>query len=67
MEGLYNKYVIKKVDGTPMDEKADYFVLRLDKDKEARKALLIYAIFIQEQNPKLYDDILFKLACYGNR
>lgn len=35
-EGLKNKYIISKADGTPIDPKAKYFVLRYDqhmKDK----------------------------------
>ncbi len=30
--GIYPKYLLKKVDGSHVDPKADYFVLRLDKD-----------------------------------
>jgi len=28
--GLYNRYTVTKTDGTPIDPKAVYFVLRLD-------------------------------------
>ena len=38
-EGLFGKYIIKKADGSPIAKNADYFVLRLDKDKPARKAI----------------------------
>lgn len=41
--GWYLKYIISKADGSPMEPKADYFVLRLDKDPAARKAALAYA------------------------
>ena len=41
--GLHEKYTIGKVDGTDIDPDAKYFVLRLDTDLAARKALLVYA------------------------
>lgn len=40
-EGLKSKYIISKADGTPIDPKAKYFVLRYDqhmKDKGFLKA-----------------------------
>ena len=40
---LYNKYIIQKSDGTPVDPNAQYFVLRPDKDPLARKAIRAYA------------------------
>ena len=63
--GLYNKYHISKSDGTPTDNNADYFVLRLDnecKDKNhltaCRKAILVYADEIKDSSPELYWDLL---------
>lgn len=41
--GLYGKYIIFKADGSEGDPEAKYFVLRVDTDKHARKALLAYA------------------------
>ena len=40
---LFNKYIIRKADGTPIDPYAMYFVLRIDTDPVARKALWEYA------------------------
>lgn len=69
-EGLYGKYRISKADGSPVDPKADYFVLRLDTDPVARRAAREYsymtvdrklALDLQERitkyNPKMMDCI----------
>lgn len=42
-QGLFKKYIISKADKSPVDPNADYFVLRLDKDPAAVKAVLEYA------------------------
>lgn len=57
MRGLYQKYVIAKADGSPVDPNADYFVLRLDTDPRARHAARTYARNVQADNPQLADDI----------
>jgi hypothetical protein len=49
---LYRKYHIAKVDGTPIDPAAQYFVLRIDTDPAARQALLHYAKCIEATNPQ---------------
>jgi hypothetical protein len=42
--GLYEKYeVITRDTGKPGDPHADYFILRLDTDVAARRAVLTYA------------------------
>jgi hypothetical protein len=53
-DGLHARYIITKVDGTPVDELARYFVLRLDSfgsDPEhiaaCRSALTAYCNYIQ--------------------
>lgn len=63
-DGLHKKYIISKTDGSNVDERAEYFVLRLDdhsKDpahvQACRKAILTYATEIQAHLPKLADDI----------
>lgn len=56
--GLYDKYDIKKKDGTPVDDDAVYFVLRLDTDPHARRAAEIYAAHCREDNPELAQDLL---------
>ena len=47
--GLYGKYRDEKANGSPVDPKADYFVLRLDTDKAARKAAIYYAELTQSE------------------
>lgn len=42
MTGLFNKYIIQKADGSPIDPNAQYFVLRLDTDIAARIAVRAY-------------------------
>ena len=64
MEGLYNKYIIQKADGTPIDPNADYFVLRLDTDKFAREALRFYASVIRQDNPYLAEELIEKCNQY---
>lgn len=64
MEGLHQKYMIHKADGSPVDPEADYFVLRLDKDPHARKAALQYALSVRKDNRQLHDDIVAKLESY---
>lgn len=41
--GWYEKYIITKANGNPVDPDAVYFVLRIDKDPAARAALRKYA------------------------
>lgn len=62
--GLYRKYIIQKVDGTPVEPMAEYFVLRVDKDPHARKALITYAKSVMEENPKFASEILHLVASY---
>ncbi len=42
-QGIYNKYRVKKTDGSPMDPEARYFVLRPNLDPAARVAMRAYA------------------------
>jgi hypothetical protein len=61
-EGGYDrKYIIQKADGSPVDPKAEYFVLRIDKDPYALAAFIHYALSIIPVNPQLSED-MFKLA-----
>jgi len=62
MEGWKLKYLIHKADGSEVDPKAEYFVLRLDKDQHARKAALAYAESIGPENPKLAGDLILKVS-----
>lgn len=65
--GWYGKYIIEKVDGTPIDPQAEYFVLRIDKDPAARIAAMAYAEAIRETAPQLSIDIIQKCNLYGSR
>jgi len=62
--GLYNKYIVSKSNGEPVDNNAEYFVLRLDengKDKNhidaCRKAIITYAEAISDHLPELSKDL----------
>jgi len=64
-EGLHNRYIVKKVSGEPIDDKAEYFILRLDKYGDdpkhiaaCRKAILTYAEEIKDHLPKLSADLI---------
>lgn len=46
--GLYKKYIVTKADGTPVDPKAIYFVMRLDTDPAAREAVEIYTRWVDD-------------------
>jgi len=68
MEGLLNKYIIKKTNGKSIDPDAIYFVLRVDKKQKDKnhlqaciKALYAYANSIYAINPKLSKDIIHNL------
>lgn len=69
-KGLTQKYIIERVDGKPLDEKAKYFILRYDKDPHAKKALLAYADSIEEEQILLATDIRKEVAevwkCLGS-
>ncbi len=63
-QGLINKYLIVKTDGSPVDPFAEYFVLRLDYNQKDRfhreaciKAILTYAEEIEDTQPQLAKDI----------
>lgn len=64
-DGLYGRYIVEKVNGDPVDDKAEYFILRLDKygsDPKhiaaCRKAIMTYADEIKDHLPKLSDDLI---------
>lgn len=61
-KGLYGKYLIAKANGMPIEPKADYFILRLDTDKAARIAALVYAELIDEINHSLALDLRNRIA-----
>ena len=57
-----NKYIIEKSSGEPLDVGAEYFVLRVDVDPHARKALRTYMESVREDNPRFADDIALWLT-----
>ena len=65
-KGLYKKYNITKTNGQSIDNKAEYFVLRLDNNGEVnhvnacKKAILTYADSIKEFLPELSNDLINK-------
>ena len=56
--GLFNKYIIKKVDGGEIDPDAQYFVLRLDNDRHAQVAAFTYALSCKADNRQLADQLV---------
>jgi hypothetical protein len=58
MSNLFNKYKIKKGDGSPVDPSAQYFVLRIDTDPAARFAIVAYANFIKRSDPQFSRELL---------
>ena len=66
-QGIINKYIITKVNGEPVDPRAEYFVLRLDQhqnDKLHQKAcvdaVLTYADKIKDHLPELAEELYDK-------
>lgn len=66
-DGLYNKYIVTKRDGSPVDPDAFYFVLRLDTDMAAREAALCYANARATEMPLLAQDITATVMFYTER
>ena len=68
-KGLYKKYNISKMDGSPVDPKAEYFLLRLDCHSNnpvfvaaCRKAVLLLADEIADFMPELSKDLYEKYS-----
>jgi len=57
MNNLFSKYHITKNDGSPVDPKAQYFVLRIDTDFAARAAVLVYAMCIEKADPDFANEL----------
>lgn len=64
-KGWVSKYDVLKVDGSPVDAAADYFVLRLDKDETARVAAEVYAE--RTTNLALKKDLRIRLEYWRTR
>lgn len=70
-KGLHQRYNLNKCNGKPIDQDAEYFVLRVDwngKDpkhiKACRKAILTYAENIKDHLPELAEDLIER---YGKK
>ena len=59
---LTNKYIVKKTNGEPIEDKAEYIVLRIDADPHAQTAAMAYANSIENENPEFARDIRNRLA-----
>lgn len=67
MSKLYHKYHITHSDGTPVDPKAEYFVLRIDKDPDARMALRTYIDMIAPRDPEFAKELQdWVMTCESN-
>jgi hypothetical protein len=61
--GYEPRFVIERVDGQPIPSDRRYMVLSFDgSDPEAVRALLAYASFKEDKNPKLALDIRVNLS-----
>ena len=63
--GLHKRYVIAKTNGEPVDENAEYFIMRLDLNGDDKKhiaacrdAVLVYADKIKDHLPQLSKDLI---------
>jgi alkanesulfonate monooxygenase SsuD/methylene tetrahydromethanopterin reductase-like flavin-dependent oxidoreductase (luciferase family) len=65
MSNLFNKYRVEKQDGSPVDPKAQYFVLRIDTDPVARYAVYAYAAFISGSDDEFADELRAWVKQYG--
>lgn len=56
--GLHSKYEVRKVeDPTSKHDDCRFFVLDIDHDVHARRALRLYAAAVGFQNPELFHDL----------
>ena len=64
-KGLHERYTVSKTSGEPLDERAEYFILRLDEFGNdpnhiaaCRKAAVTYAREIYPHIPQLAEDLV---------
>jgi len=60
MKGLYQKYIVTKTSGKPVDPKARFVVLRVDDGQyvhSCRAGVAAFAEAVREHNPVLADDL----------
>lgn len=62
-KGLHQRYIVSKTNGEPVDDEAEYFVLRVDANGDpnhflaSHHALSMYAAHIEEAHPELANDL----------
>ncbi len=64
MKGLYQKYIIKKASGKPLDPNFEAIVLRIDGGQylsACRVGVLAFAEAARKDNPVLADDLQKRL------
>lgn len=66
MSKLFQKYNVTKNDGSPVDPNAQYFVLRVDTDPVARKAVLLYSSYISHTDPEFAEELYQWVMQYEN-
>ena len=73
-KGLYNRYIVSKANGKPIDPEAKYFVMRYDADgkdaihtRACRKAIMVYAMAISAHLPELSIDLHKVVSEEANR
>lgn len=69
MRGLYQKYIVQKADGSPVDPNAKYIVLRVDAGEyvqACRAAVAVFARRVWCRNPDLAYDLEQLLFQYGS-
>lgn len=64
MKGLYQKYIVGKANGKPLDDNFESIVLRIDSGKylhPCRAGVAAFAEAVRGENPLLADDIQRRL------
>lgn len=67
MANIFDKYIVQKSDGSPINPNAQYFVLRIDTDPAARKAALRYSSYISQTDPDFADEIFQWVMQFENQ
>lgn len=70
-KGLYLKYKIEHMDGTPVDSDGQYFVLKLNSEdlahrEASREAAKCYSAEVRHSMPSLADDLEELLDCIND-
>lgn len=65
MRGLYQKYIVTKASGKPLDPDFEAIVLRIDKGQylhACRAGVAAFAEAVREHNPQLANDLQVRLS-----